>query len=224
MPALHVIRPEPGCSATVAAARKLRLDARGTPLFEIHPCDWDLPDGRFDAVIAGSANAFRHGGENLARLHDLPIYGVGEATTEAARDLGFTIAATGTGGLQELLAWIDPSHRRLLRLAGAERVALEPPKLTELVERVVYASDPLAMPESLADALRTGGIVLLHSAVAARHFAAECDRLAIPRAGVSLAAIGPRVAAATGAGWGAIASAIKPNDAALLALARGMCQ
>jgi uroporphyrinogen-III synthase len=224
MTALHVIRPEPGCSATVTAARELGLDARGAPLFEIHPCAWDLPDGRFDAVLAGSASAFRHGGESLARLHDLPVYAVGEATSEAARDLGFTIAATGTGGLQELLARIDPSHRRLLRLAGAERVMLEPPKGTELVERVVYSSAALAMPDELAEELRTGGIVLLHSAAAARHFAAECDRLAITRGGLSLAAIGPRVAAAVGDGWGTIVSAIQPNDAALLALARGMCQ
>ena len=41
--------------------------------------------------------------------------------------------------------------------------------------------------------VRGGAFVLLHSAAAARHFAAECERLAIDRSGVSLAALSSSV-------------------------------
>jgi uroporphyrinogen-III synthase len=224
MTALFVIRPEPGNGTTVAAARGLGLNAQGTPLFEVSPRDWNRPDGHFDALLIGSANALRHGGPRLAELRHLPVYAVGEATAGVARNSGFTVAAIGQRGLQDLLDRLDPGHRRLLRLAGAERVALSPPSGVELVERVVYASEPIALPEALADALRGGGIVLLHSAAAARHFAFACERLAIPRAALSLACIGPRVAEAAESGWADVQSAPEPTDCALLALARGMCQ
>jgi uroporphyrinogen-III synthase len=66
-------------------------------------------------------------------------------------------------------------------------------------------------------------VVLLHSAAAARHFAAECNRLSIPRSSISIAAMGARVARAAGTGWAALQSAENPRDDELLALARHMC-
>lgn len=59
---LVVIRPEPGNTATCASARALGLEAIAAPLFEIEPVGWDVPDERFDAILAGSANVFRHAG------------------------------------------------------------------------------------------------------------------------------------------------------------------
>ena len=75
----------------------------------------------------------------------------------------------------------------------------------------------------MADRLGQGALVLLHSAAAARHFAAECDRCGVPRGAVRLAALGPRIAAAAGEGWREVRSAAEPREAALLALARQMC-
>ena len=51
---LVVIRPEPGNAATCAAARALGLEAVAAPLFEIEPVGWAVPEGRFDAILAGS--------------------------------------------------------------------------------------------------------------------------------------------------------------------------
>lgn len=218
------IRPEPGCAATVAAARAKGLEAEGYPLFAVRPLDWDLPTEGHDALLVGSANALRHGGPKLTQLRHLPVYAVGETTAKAARDAGSSIAASGVGGLKDLLDQLNPAHRSLLRLAGRERVALNAPPGVIVSERVVYASEPLAMPPELARRLSGGGVVLLHSAAAAGHFAAECDRLGIARGGIVLAAIGPRVAEAAGAGWRAVESAPEPTDAALLALAAGLCQ
>ena len=77
---------------------------------------------------------------------------------------------------------------------------------------------------ALADLLADGALVLLHSAEAARHFAGECARLGIARAGVALAALAPRVGEAAGDGWAAKGIALSPRDDALLALAQEMCQ
>ena len=87
-----VIRPEPGCSATVAAARAAGLEAHGFPLQEVAPVAWESPDsGSFDVILAGSANVFRHGGAALRKFLSLPVHAVGQATAEAARAAGFTV-------------------------------------------------------------------------------------------------------------------------------------
>jgi hypothetical protein len=91
-------------------------------------------------------------------------------------------------------------------------------------ERVVYASESLPMPLELAAILSGGALVLLHSAEAARHFADECARLEIDRSVVTLAALAPRIAAATGTDWQALHVAHSPSDPALLALAADLCQ
>ena len=99
---------------------------------------------------------------------------------------------------------------------------------TTLTERVVYASESLPIPVDLARLLATHAlpktIVLLHSAEAARHFAAECARLGLARGRIHLAVLGPRIAAAAGDGWAQISTATQPTEAALLALCRQLCQ
>lgn len=220
---LFAIRPEPGLANTLASGAALGLAIRGAPLFAVEPVDWDPIDPPdVDGLLVGSANAFRHGGEKLARLTDKPVHAVGEATAEAARAAGFAVASSGSGELQPLLDTLK-GPLRLLRLAGEARVELVPPKGVMIVERIVYRSHPLPMPESLAALLGGGGAVLLHSAEAGRHFAAECDRLRVPRAKLGLIAIGPRVLGAIGTGWAWTAAAPEPSEAALLALARDMC-
>lgn len=228
-----VIRPEPGCAATVAEARALGLEAHGFPLFAVRPLAWDAPDpAGVDALLIGSANAPRHAGPALALYADKPAYAVGEATAEACRAAGLSVAATGSathnGGLQALLEAIAPAHRRLLRLAGHERVDLVPPESIALAERVVYAAEAQPLPEALARLLTVRALpqscVLLHSAEAARHFATEVDRLAIPRARIHLVALAPRIAAVAGEGWASLATASETTDQALLALARRLCQ
>lgn len=221
---LAVIRPEPGCAASVAAARALGLEAHGVPLFEVVARDWDAPDPiEFDGLLVGSANAFRHGGAGLATLRSLPVHAVGKATADAAHKAGFDVATVGDGGLQAVLDGLrGPAH--LLRLAGEERIALVPPVGIAIAERVVYASEARAMPSSLAAMLGEGAVVLLHSGEAARHFAAECHRLGLRRGRICLAALAPRIAEAAGPGWAALAIAERAQDAALLALASDMCQ
>jgi uroporphyrinogen-III synthase len=65
--------------------------------------------------------------------------------------------------------------------------------------------------------------VLLHSAATARHFASECDRLGLARSAVTLAALGPRIAASAGGGWAAVHTAPRPDEAALLEMVFDLC-
>lgn len=226
---LIVIRPQPGCSATVAAAEAARIETYGHPLFAVRPRSWEAPDpARFAALLAGSANVFRHGGHGLAAVKRLPVYAVGETTAAAARAAGFTVAGTGSGGLQGVLDTLVQTAlapgSRLLRLAGTERVPLVLPSGISMEERVVYASEPQPFTPELAARLQRPAIIAVHSAEAAQHLTAQCVTHGIRRAPLRIAALGQRIAAAAGDGWGEVAVAARPDDNALLALVRQMCQ
>lgn len=219
------IRPEPGLSATLEAGRALGLEMAGEPLFEIRSTDWTPPPADvFEALLLGSANAIRHGGEGLRDLTGKPVYAVGNATANAARDAGFRIASIGQGGLQTVMDGAAQRHLRFLRLAGEDHIRLTPPDGAELITRIVYASRPLSLGDVLARRLAEGGVVLLHSAKAAEHFAHECRRLELDRSRLRLAALGSRIAHAADSGWHEVQVAAEPRESALLALARDMCQ
>ena len=218
------IRPEPGCTATVEAGRAAGLAIEGFPVFTARPLPWDPPGpDSFDALLLGSANALRHGGEALRAYRGKPAYAVGRATGDAAQEAGFDVAGVGRGELQVLLDSQKGLPPRLLRITGAEHVAVVPPEGVTIVTRIAYESVALPFPAPLQQRLRAPALVLLHSAAAARHFAAECDRAGIAREVLSLAAMGPRIAAAAGLGWRELRSAAEPSEAALLALAADMC-
>lgn len=215
------IRPEPGLGATQDLGRALGLDILGVPLSRIVPLGWTLPDPeQIDGVLAGSANAFLHGGPNLARLRDKPVFAVGGATAEAARAAGFAVAAIGSGGLQAVLDAV-PAPCRLLRIAGEEHVAVTPPPGVSVAIVTVYRSETIALE---APAWPGAGLVLLHSAAAARHFGAECDRIGLARRDITLAALGERIAGAAGVGWRAVHIAPLPSDRALLEMVRELCK
>lgn len=222
---LIVVRPEPGLSATLAAAEAMGLRARGHPLAAVAPLKWDAPgDADFDALLLGSANAVRHAGSALTRWQGRPAHVVGETTASAAREAGLRVETVGEGGLQPLVEALRPhAPIRLLRLAGERHRPLSPPRGVAIETRIVYRVDYRQLPPDLAQRLRDGALVLLHSGEAARHFAQECDRCGVGRGGVAIAALAPRIADLAGPGWRDVRCAPQPTDAALLALARDMC-
>jgi uroporphyrinogen-III synthase len=221
---LVVLRPEPGCRETISKAREVGLIAIAAPLFQIEAVTWQVPDvARFDAIAAGSANAFRFGGSALRSLASLPVHAVGERTAEAARAAGFAIASVGDTHLQDVVDRLQ-GRLRLLRLAGDKRVDLRAPSGVTIEELVMYRAVPLPLAPIAVAAMRGGAVALLHSREAALHFATEVDRLDIDRGRVAVAALAPRIAEAAGEGWRAVATATAPNDAALLVMAADMCQ
>ncbi len=215
---------------TLARGRQLGIDISGQPLFEIRARPWQAPDlEAVDGLLIGSGNAIREGGAPLRRFHRKPVYAVGATTAAEARLAGFSVARAGTGGLQALIDTIaletsGEKPLRLLRLAGADNVPLYPAENITIEERVVYEQAALPMSPDLEGSLRKGGVVLLHSAASTRHLEQECQRLSIPTEALALAALGPRIAAAATCKWAEIRHAPSPNDAALLALAKDMCQ
>ncbi len=225
---VFAIRPQPGLSSTITAGRQMGLDMHGEPLFEIRPVPWDVPDpDTIDALLIGSANAIRQGGAGLEKLRGKPVHAVGQATADLAAGSGFSVERIGRGGLQALLRSRDRTRAaplRYLRLSGADRVALKVPAGIHVEERIVYQAAPVGMSPQFARRLGSGGIVLLHSAAAATHFAGECARSGIATRSLVLLAIGPRVTAGIRGDWGGIHYAPSPDDSALLALAKDMCQ
>ena len=222
MTPIVTIRPAPGSEATVSTGDQYGLKVHAFPMFAIRPVEWSCDPTGFDGLLLGSANAVRHGGEKLGDVRHLPAHCVGAMTAFAAKEAGFAVASTGAGGLQNVLDAL-PAPQRLLRLSGLDHVPLEPPEGIEIETCVAYESAALPMPDTLAELAAEGPLVLLHSAIAAGHFAQECDRLGIDRTGISLASLGPRIKAAAGPGWRRSENAPQPSDAALLALARDMC-
>lgn len=215
----------------MVAGRTLGLPMDGAPLFAIQPCEWQTPDpADFDGILLGSANAIRHGGDDLEHWRGKPAYVVGQTTAAVAKEAGFSIAMTGTGGLQELVEILAGEKLHLLRLAAIDHVPLDLPDTITLETRIAYESRTLPMERELAARILPGSIVLLHSASAAGHFAHECDRLGIATGDLHLVTLGSRIddaavkALKPGTNWGSVRHSVHPDDTALLALAHQMCK
>jgi uroporphyrinogen-III synthase len=215
---LLVLRPEPGASATVVAARAMGLVAVAAPLFAVQPLGWSLPETLPQAVLMTSANAARHGGSSLAPLTKLPLYAVGEATAAAAAEAGFTRITTGDDDAEAILAHAArDGMRSLLHLAGREHRDVVPHDI-RIERRIVYAADAVTALPDAARAALPAAVALLHSPRAARLFAALVDP-----ATIAIAAISTAVLAAAGPGWRAAVAAEVPTDASLLAVAAKLC-
>lgn len=210
-----VLRPEPGASATVARALKLGLDAVAMPLFEVEPIEWQAPDpGPFDGLLLTSANAVRHGGDELSKLRGLAVYVVGEATAEAAREAGFDIAATGDGGIDRLFESIEPDLK-LLHLCGEE--VREATTTSQPVTRIpIYRARTIDAPDLGSIG---GAVALIHSPRAGRRFAELVER----RGSIAIAAVSSAALEQVGGGWETAEAADAPTDDALLALAARLC-
>ena len=176
-----VVRPEPGCAATLRAIAALEgWRGIGVPLTERQETGAAPPEGRFDAVLLTSmaaalpARSFAH----------LPVHAIGEATARAVREAGFASVTVGARGeaaqdgaaFGRMLASIGlgrplypcaeerrPELETVLRDAG---VAVEPWPVyrTVIVER---GGERLrkALGEDIVDA------VLLHAPSGTRAFA-----------------------------------------------------
>lgn len=223
---LLILRPEPGATATANRARAIGLAAFVEPLFRIEPLSWDAPDpADFDAVAMTSANAARHGGPQLARFRGLPLYAVGPATAAAAKAEGFDVAMQGKGDAGALWAGVETGpHRKVLHLGGAHLRSCAPDGIA-VVENAVYRSRAVdRLSETARDAARSGAVALLHSPRAATLFASLIDREKIDRALVQIVAISAAAARRAGTGWAGVMTADEPSDAAMLAIARGVCE
>lgn len=212
---LLVLRPERGAIATARKAEALGLSPLIRSLFVVEPHVWDAPEpALFDALLLTSANAIRYGGQAICKYRSLPVFAVGAATAQAARDAAFKRIIEGAGNAGDALEAIGKvGHSRPLHLAGKDRIPYPPLPFT-ITTRVVYEAAPTNV------ALPTGRYAaLLHSARAATHFAERCPT----PSEVDIIAISEAVADAVGAGWHSVTVASQPTDNAMLALAVTLC-
>lgn len=225
MKPLLVLRPEPGASATVRAARALGFDTVSAPLFTVAAVAWDAPAPQsVDAILLTSANAARLGGGTLATFRHLPVYAVGKATAAAAQAAGFETVIAGDADASAAVALAgDSGVRRLLHLAGREHRAVNHPGVM-MERRIVYAAEAVsALPAAALAALGADAVALLHSPRAARLFVDLAGAAGLGRSGISLVAISMAARDAAGSGWATALAAERPTDTAMLAVAARLC-
>lgn len=180
---LIVTRPE-----TDAAEMAGRIEAMGhrvslAPLLDMRPTGVRLDFAGVQAIVATSRNALRAlaDGPQLGAVKRLPIFVVGPASAEFARDIGFTTARAGTGGGRQLLPLIEATCTTgggpLLYLSG-DAVAFDMGAALggagyEVRHQVVYeAVEAASLPGSVVSAIQGGEVagVIVMSARTAKVF------------------------------------------------------
>ena len=221
---LLIIRPQPGNDASARRARDAGFDPIQLPFFEVRPRVWKASDpAQFDALLITSANAVRHAGAGLSAYQGLPVHSVGQNTADAVAATGLTLASVGQHGVKEALRAANTAgHRRLLWLAGEDQTDFDAPPGMQLETQITYSSEPVELPVDTADIIAGVDIVVLHSARAARRFAAFVDSSRLSREDITVAAFSNAIAETAGAGWRGIAIAERPDDQALLSAAHAL--
>lgn len=219
-----IIRPEPGATATAARVRAAGFEPVCLPFFRIASRKWQAPDpSAYDAVLITSANAIRHAGPSVEALQKLTFHAVGDRSAAAISAAGLQLGETGRSGIEALLGGLaERGGGRLLWLAGEDRTDVAPPAGITLDTATVYASE--TVPQDEPSVATIGGCrwVALHSVRAAKAFAAFVDAAGLARSRFLLAAFSPTIAQAAGTGWGGLATAAEPTDAALLSSAQAL--
>ena len=215
---LLIIRPQPGANVTAERAKKLAMEPFVMPLFAVSPVKWSANDAvHYDALLLTSANAVRHGGEDLQKYKRLPAYAVGNATAKAAASAGFLVKETGEKGGASLLDLARRNnHLRLLWPTGKHHIRLQPPIGMTIDTQITYESLAYNVPDDFALYLSRSDVVMLHSPRAAQYFAECCDKKHIDRTQINIAALSENIAAAAGGGWGRTLVAQRPDDDVLL--------
>lgn len=191
---LLVTRPEPDAARTAQTLRSRGHDALIAPLMRIEPVAAALA-GEWSAVLMTSANAARALEGRAPELRRLPVFAVGDATAQAAREAGFA-DVTSVGGFRGTLvdfvvARLGGRSDRLLYVAGEHRAGdlagdLLRHGITVRVPVVYRAVTADVLPADAARALAAGEIdAVLHYS---RRSAATAWRL-IEQAGLLNAAL-----------------------------------
>jgi len=231
-----VTRPQPSAAATAARLEALGHEAIVLPMMEaVH-----TPQAALDvlalphsAIAVTSAEAVRvlgAIGDRLTPYLRTPVFCVGAATADAARQSGFRSVITGPGtgsGLAHLIAETSTGvGQGLVYLAGLPRTPAFEAALRDagVACRVaeVYRMSPIAhAPGAIEDLfeLRKPDTVLFYSHETARHF---FDLVAPEKIAefqnIRLLCLSDHVATAVPQGIGKVAVAAEPNEASLFAL------
>ena len=229
-PPVLVTRPEPGASATAARLRALGFAPQVSPLLTIGPLAtaWPPPEALCAIVVAS-----QHAVPRLPASHyGVPLFAVGDATAEVARQCGFAQVISAEGDAAALAGLVGrslaPGRQPVLLAAGQGQGHHLGQLLAELGFAVERREPYVALATgSLPEAARTmiggdrPGWVLLFSretALCLSRLIQETDLLA-GFTKLDLAAISRPVAdAVRHLPWRSIHVAMTPTETSVLAL------
>lgn len=231
---LVVTRPQPDADRQAAALRALGHEVTVEPLLHVEFIAADIALDRVQALVVSSRNALRAISETglLADAVKLPLFAVGGATADLARELGFANTTEGSGSGAALAAVVaagcDPQAGPILHLAGEQLAAdvagdLEALGFAARVERVYRTVPTEELSAGLRDAIAGRQVdgVLLMSPATARAWASVVIAGGCMDAAASLHyfCLSEAVAAPLGTlGAGAVHVAALPREDDLLAL------
>lgn len=227
---LLVTRPVADAERFADALRARGIEAVIAPVLSIEIDQDAAPDvDTATALAVTSVNGLR-AFASLSPRRDLPVFAVGARTAAAAQAAGFTVAATGDGGVEDLAAVIAgaglPDGAHLYHPCGRDRAGDLPGLLvargiTCRQESLYAAEKAEQLPEAAADSLTAGTVdgAAFFSPRSARHFATLVKRAGLADRCVLLTAfcLSPSVAAAAAElEWRQIMAAAAPSADALL--------
>ncbi|AXS42241.1 uroporphyrinogen-III synthase [Breoghania sp. L-A4] len=183
---MHLLLTRPIEEARTSASKLVAIGHKVTvsPVLEV-VLDPSVPIERDGvcALVVTSARAIAALNQRTdrARLKDLPVYTVGDASAEAARDAGFASVHSASGDVEALGAFvcarIDPAEGALLYACGRDRHGALEEQLAGAgysirVAEVYRAEAANALSVEARDALARGEIdgVVVYSARSARIF------------------------------------------------------
>lgn len=214
-PRVWVTRARPGADRSAERLRALGMEPVVQPLLTVQPLSPALPDlDRFAALVFTSLNGVAAYAA-LTPRRDHPVFAVGDATAQAARDAGFAHVRSAAGDLHDLVRLLAEAAPSSLLAIAAETPAGDLARsLREAGGRqsieilTAYRTIPTgAAAPAAIDA------VLIHSPRAAKELA---DHAGVAADAV-IACISPAAAALLQALGHACAISPQPNEAALLA-------
>jgi len=224
-----ITRPEPGASETAARLRRIGFEPLMVPCLTVAARSSRLPSpAHVAAVVATSGQAI----SGLpASFHDLPFFGVGDATARRATAAGFLRVRSADGDAADLLRLVirecRPADGALLLAVGARQSMALATEFRgagfRVFRRVVYAAAAAArLSDDVVAALQAGQVraALFFSAETARAFVNLVPiALRATLADVTALAIGPRAAEVLKVlPWREVRVALRPTQDELLAL------
>ena len=229
---LVVTRPQTDSERTAAVLRARGHDVLVAPLLRVEPAAADFSGG-WGGVVITSANApgAIAGNPACRTLFKLPLFAVGQRSSDAARQAGFANVTSAGGDVRDLVQLIAERHADaaapLLYLAGEDRAADLVAELAvhgiaaEMV--VVYRAVTAPFPPELTAALKAGAVdaVLHFSKRSAENYIAGARQAGIIEQALAVRHIclaRPIAEPLSGAGAGSIAVARRPDEAALIGL------
>jgi len=229
-PRVLVTRAEPGASETARRLAAMGFEPIVEPLFSVEPIAAHIPI--YDALAFTSANGVREFAKRTRR-RDASVFCVGARTAEAARDTGFGTVASADGDVGALARLIESKLEPGAHLLHAGNEESRGDLTGRLVAKgfsaaflAIYRAAPVSRPgPGLArhfSGMPAFEAILIHSPRGADILESLATK-SPGRAPLDVAAMSPAAAAPLSGLARRIETAAHPNETALLAALKRLC-